>query len=387
MFYIPGFDPFPPRRYRELYRTQSRAQAQISGYQVTLSAQRADGHRFGWSVQGVFGEHHVISDFTVLEWSDLVKSSMSNGIFATYRQLVKTALIYGTSGALFDIMRLRRGPVLAALYPVAMLVVRLVLALAVAYGVASAIYPWAGAFAGVAIGLVWPILALFQRSDGRLFAYYLMHDYAHTAQGRGAYDPALQQRLAEFRSDIEQALSDPHWDEVLVVGHSSGVHLGVSVLAQIDTALQGRLSFLSLGHVVPMVAFLPQAQQLRADLHDLARRDGLVWVDVTAPGDACSFGLCDPVAVSGQGGQDQKWPLVISAAFRNTLSKQRLSYLRFRFFQRHFQYLCAFDYPQGFDYFGITAGPWTLGDYFAGRSPSPQRITRAATRHRDRGRR
>jgi len=230
-------------------------------------------------------------------------------------------------------------------------------------------------------------LALFQRSDGRLFAYYLMHDYAHTAQGRGAYDTALQQRLAAFRTDIEQALSDPHWDEVLVVGHSSGVHLGVSLLAQIDSVPQGRLSFLSLGHVVPMVAFLPQAHQLRADLHDLARSDRLVWVDVTAPGDACSFGLCDPVAVSGQGGQGQKWPLVISAAFRNTLSDQQLSYLRFRFFQRHFQYLCAFDYPQGYDYFGTTAGPWTLGDYFAGRRPSPQRINRVATRHTDRGRR
>jgi hypothetical protein len=174
---------------------------------------------------------------------------------------------------------------------------------------------------------------------------------------------------------------------VLVVGHSSGVHLGVSLLAQIDSVPQGRLSFLSLGHVVPMVAFLPQAHQLRADLHDLARSDRLVWVDVTAPGDACSFGLCDPVAVSGQGGQGQKWPLVISAAFRNTLSDQQLSYLRFRFFQRHFQYLCAFDYPQGYDYFGTTAGPWTLGDYFAGRRPSPQRINRVATRHTDRGRR
>ena len=148
VFYIPGFDPFPPRRYRELYRKQSQVQAQISGYQITLSAQRGDSHHFGWSVQGVFGDHRVHSDFTVLEWSDLVKSSMSNGIFATYRQLVKTALIYGTSGALFDIMRLRRGPVLAALYPVAMLVVQLAVALAVANGVASAVYPWAGAYAG-----------------------------------------------------------------------------------------------------------------------------------------------------------------------------------------------------------------------------------------------
>jgi hypothetical protein len=29
VFYIPGFDPFPPRRYRELYRTESQEQARI----------------------------------------------------------------------------------------------------------------------------------------------------------------------------------------------------------------------------------------------------------------------------------------------------------------------------------------------------------------------
>lgn len=387
VFYIPGFDPFPPRRYRELYRKQSQIQAAISNYHITQSTPDSPGHRFGWSVHGTFSGHQVHSDFTVLEWSDLVKSSMSNGIFATYRQMVNTAWIYISTGALFDIMQLRRGPVLAALYPIAMLVVQLLLAIALAYGAVALVQPWIGWLSWAAMGLIWPVLGVFQRIDGRLFAYYLMHDYAHTAQGYGAYDRALQQRLDSFRADIEQALADPKWDEVLVIGHSSGAHLAVSVLAPLIRGHHGdrRLSFLSLGHVVPMVAYLPQAQQLRADLYDLSRSDRLVWVDVTAPGDACSFALCDPVAVCGQGGDDQKWPLVISAAFRNTLSPQRLSYLRFRFFQRHFQYLCAFDNPRGYDYFDITAGPVGLSDYFADRQSSPQRITRAATRYANGG--
>ena len=32
VFYIPGYDPIHPRRYRELYRTKSAVQAEISGY-------------------------------------------------------------------------------------------------------------------------------------------------------------------------------------------------------------------------------------------------------------------------------------------------------------------------------------------------------------------
>ena len=52
-------------------------------------------------------------------------------------------------------------------------------------------------------------------------------------------------------------------DEVLVVGHSSGAHLAVSILADlIREGLPRRppaLAFLSLGQVVPMVSFLPEA--------------------------------------------------------------------------------------------------------------------------------
>ena len=36
VFHIPGYDPMHPRRYRELYRTESAAQAQISGYELSL---------------------------------------------------------------------------------------------------------------------------------------------------------------------------------------------------------------------------------------------------------------------------------------------------------------------------------------------------------------
>ena len=81
-----------------------------------------------------------------------------------------------------------------------------------------------------------------------------------------------------------------------------------------------------------MVSFLPQASELRADLKQLGNSDAVTWVDVTAPGDGCAFALCDPVAVSGQGDGTQPWPLVLSAAFTQTLSDLRWRALRWRFF-------------------------------------------------------
>ena len=64
---------------------------------------------------------------------------MSLGIVASYWSLAKTAWIYIRSGTLFDLMTLRKGPIIAALYPVGFLILQLLFALLVAYGIAQLI--------------------------------------------------------------------------------------------------------------------------------------------------------------------------------------------------------------------------------------------------------
>ncbi len=387
VFYIPGYDPIPPRRYRELYRKEGGAQAAISGYDLTILPWRPpDG--FGWAAATVTDGVPARAEIEVLVWSDIVQGSMGRSIPATYAQLMRTAWAYIGSGALFRLMRLRRGPVIAALYPIVALTLQLLLALGVAaalvWGLARLGLPlWLGAGAGA--GAVWAILGRFRAHDGRFFAYYLMHDYAYSARWLGATPPDLAARQRDFADRIHAALRDPGQTEVLVVGHSSGVHIGIEVLTDLIRRLGvppgARLGFLSLGHVVPMVSFLPQAARLRGDLAFLSTREDVTWIDVTAPGDGAAFALCDPVAVSGVAPPDQRWPLVLSAAYSLTLSPERLAAIKWRFFRRHIQYLCAFDRPDWYDYFQITAGPRTLADRFAGRAPSKGRIATPVNRY------
>ena len=130
-----------------------------------------------------------------------------------------------------------------------------------------------------------------------------MQGYTHSAKLRSAYPSELTVRLRQFKEKMPVALTKV-WNEILVVGHSSGAHLTVSVLAELSGDGQLKqatcpLGFLSLGQAVPMVAFLPDAKQMRQDLRDLSKSDDLTWIDVTAPGDGCTFALCDPVAVCG----------------------------------------------------------------------------------------
>ncbi|MDW4551428.1 hypothetical protein R5H32_18915 [Defluviimonas sp. D31] len=392
VFYVPGYDPFHPRRYRELYRTESTAQAAVSGFEIAMAGKAGRGH--GWQVSAKIEGHKIAAEIEVLVWSDIVRESMGHGIFATYLQLARTVRAYVGSGAIFRLVRLRKGPSIAALFPVVVLLAQLALAMLAGWGGArlcAAVLATAGLPEAIgwlaAPALLWAVLWRFRKADGQIYAYYLMHDYAFTAQNGGAMPAALEVRLAEFSERIAAALVED-WDEVLVVGHSSGAHLAVSVLA--DVIRSGRvpangpaLGFLSLGHVVPMAAFLPRARRLRGDLAYLSARDELTWVDVTAPGDGCAFALCDPVSVCGVAPEGKRWPLVISAAFTQTLSPERWSALRWRFFRLHFQYLCAFDRPGDYDYFQITAGPRTLAARFRNRTPSKSRIEAPLNRFRD----
>ncbi|NRB01116.1 MAG: hypothetical protein HRU32_15120 [Rhodobacteraceae bacterium] len=385
VFYIPGFDPHPPRRYRELYRTEAAKQAQISDYKITQEKPRSDSA--DWVVHGAIEDRETYAALKVLPWADIAREQLKSGLWTSWKALAQMAYTYLGTGTFRRLSWLRKGPVLAGLYPVAMLLAQALLAL-VAAMIAGSIFGallWSGAGWIVGLPIFVAVLRWFERRDGKFFAHYLIRDYAYTASQNGAYPEELSARLKAFEEEIAKALTTDA-DEVLVVGHSSGAHLAVSVVADLIRA--GRvpangpeLSLLTLGQAIPMVSFLPDATRLRGDLQYLSTRDEMVWIDVSAPSDGCCFALCDPVAVTGVSVEDSHWPLVLSAAFTKTLTEESLADMRWRYFRRHFQYICAFDTPGDYDYFKITAGPQTLGQRFAHRKPSVSRIDVPASRY------
>jgi hypothetical protein len=73
VFYIPGYDPFHPRRYRELYRKEGGEQARISGYTIDLKPKKTKGP-YGWHAAGMIDGQRTEADIEVLVWSDIVSS-------------------------------------------------------------------------------------------------------------------------------------------------------------------------------------------------------------------------------------------------------------------------------------------------------------------------
>lgn len=397
VFYIPGFDPFPARRYREIYRSEGARQAALSGYALAMVPRGAGATGYGWAVATTIGGQAAEADVEVLVWDDIVQARMQPGLLGIYRVMLQTIWVYFATGATWGLIRVRIGPFIAGFYPITVLLAQLALALAAGWALwrglvwAGGAHPaahLAGALAGVLAG--WAVLEGGRRADGRLFARYLMFDLAQAALHRGGFGADLEGRLDRFAERVARA-RDEAVDEVLVVGHSSGAALAVAVVARALRMQAGGapLALLTLGQVIPLHSFLPEARSLRRDLHDLSLAEGLTWLDVSAPGDGGSFGLADPVAISGVRPPGARWPRVVSAAFRRTLAPATFARLRWRFYALHFQYLRAFDGPgrtaDDYDYFDITAGPRPLAARLAGRGDSPQTIRRVFSPWRDMG--
>ncbi len=387
VFYISGFDPMGPRRYRELYRAEGAVQAEISDYELDverlpLSEQR--NHR--WRAAYARGFDRTEAEFEFLGWDDIVRHSIRPSLLYVYSLMFKTFWIYLSSGAIRSMRRLRSGPLIAGLGPAALMLFYLVYAGMIATATTALLTgpiaaPMAAGLLGGACAFV---LAMYGTLlfEEQMMIYFMVNDLGYSAKDGGAYPEPLSRRLDEFCERIAAAVETGDFDEVLVVGHSSGAQLAVSAVARyMDRhGLQDgdRLNLLTLGQSIAMTSFLPGADELRADLARIADEPRVFWLDVTAPGDGACFALTDPSANCRADGRPVQAlnPVVISAAFNQTMEPSDLKRYRWRLLRMHFQYLCAFARPKFFDYFLVTAGPLSLSTRYARRDCSPSMVCR-----------
>lgn len=372
VFYISGFDPLGPRRYRELHRSEGALQAEISGYDFALKGlPRGADRTYRWQTR--IGETRA--EFEFLAWDDIVRHSIRPSLLYVYSLMFRTFWAYHSSGAIRAMLKLRSGPLIAGLVPAAVMLFYLIYAtmtaLALGFLGAQLAGIWAAIPAAVA-GFALTMLAT-RFFEEQMMVYFMVNDLGYTAVAGGAYPERISDRLDQFAGAIREAAADPDIDEVLVVGHSSGAQLAVTAISRAlrDAGPEARISLLTLGQSIAMLSFLRGADELRADLARVADDARVFWLDVTAMGDGACFALTDPVASCRARGRVGESPVVLSAAFSETMDPGEIRRYRWRFMRLHFQYLCAFRRPGAFDYFQITGGARSLRARFRGRRSSP----------------
>ena len=385
VYYISGFDPQGPRRYHQLYRSESQTQAEISGYEIDVGRldYEAGGTAAAWTATLRQGGEVSEAEIVMLRWDDIARAWMRKSLPATYLLMAKTFWRYVASGAFAALCRIRMLSTFVGMFPVVVMLAYLTTAtLLGVYAVralaAASDLPWP-VMAPAFIIVFYGVFRITRLIDDRTLVYYLMCDFGFTAAEAEGEAPEIDERVEAFAERIFADWSANDCDEVLIVGHSSGGSYAAAIAARIvdrgaDKRKGPHLSFLTLGQTIPMLSFLPGATRLREELRTLGRSDAIDWIDVSSPADGGCYALTDAVAVSGVAPpmRERRNPKVISATFWDAISPEKREEIRNRWFRIHIQYLCAFDRPKDFDYFLVTAGPVRLADRFAARRESPQ---------------
>jgi len=378
VLYLSGFDPQGPSHYHALYAEQAALQSKVSGDRIDVGPRQRAGRNAAWDVrwQGADGGEPVDTRYEFLRWDDIVRQHWPRGQMRLLAVTASTTARLLANGSLWRILQTSWPAFLALSLPASLLLGILVALLglgALAWWVGTQTASWLGV--ALAVAGIWPLRAWAQRAQAKVQMAWLMRSASVVLQQARGRLPALEERLDQFAMRLCELVDAPDIDEVLVVGHSSGAVLAVSVVARAlrgDAQLLQRpasLSLLTLGECIPLLSYQPEAGSFRQELGVLRAVLDLNWIDVTAPPDGCCFALIDPTDVCEDGLPDaarrSAGPKRVSPRFAQCFPPERYQAVRRDKYRCHFQYLMAVEVPGTYDYFALSAGPRWLADSFA----------------------
>lgn len=376
VFYLSGFDPRGPAFYRRLYASESASQSAVNGMALAIG-ERSKPSKLSsaWTIQATVAGQAVETRYEFLRWDDLIRKYWERNELRVILDYCRVYAMCIANGMFGHVLKTAWPPFLAAVVPLLLILAALGLATAAGWGAgravtASSLPGWLGWAAG--LGAFVGVMQLARMAERRMNSFWLVRIYSFTRKQCNAQLDDLEERLDGFARQLVAQASAAQDDEILLVGHSTGSIMAVSVLAralQLDPALASRgprISLLTLGQCIPILSFLPKAQRFRGELARVAHADSIDWVDVTAPTDGACFALVDPVAATGITRPDnaEPRPKLLSARYATLFTPQTYARMRRDWYRHHFQYLMAGEKAGDYDYFAITAGNQTLGERF-----------------------
>ena len=388
VFYISGFDPNGPSRYRKLYSEGAREQAAFSDVTIEVGARKKiDQHAVEWTVNycrpGTPATGQPLSatetHYVFPRWDDIVRDYWWHENWRQLPDLVNTTWHYLRSGALWKISRQRWNGFVSIFAPFLLLITLMPGLLMHAWAVwkfASALVSGkAMVESAVALALVTTLALLWAYWARRHWHnQWILRGYSFVRRMATGRVPALDVRIDHMADMVCRQAAKGEDDEILVVGHSVGTILAVSVLArafQRDPQLAERgagIALVTLGHCTPLLSNLPAASAFRDELHALAQRTDFHWVDFSDTLDDYSFAGVDPVLAAGSLSARPDHPQMRPSEFSRLFEPGPFAKPRMGVFGIHQQYLCPSQPGHPYDYWALTAGPLSLAERFPPRA-------------------
>lgn len=370
VFYISGFDPRGVQAYYRLFAEQCAKQAALTAAAITIGPRRNRGILSStWETSHDTRDGLVNTTFEFLRWDDIVRRHWHGGYGKLFWLGLKTywlCIAPGNQGYLARLRKLSGWNFVLGISPAIMLLlVPLLAVLAALVGhQLGKFLPFPAPWPSLALAILCTAATLGAAMwlEQRASIGWLLRSFGFLREYSTGGVAEFDQRIDAFARHLVSYIQSADDDEVILVGHSSGANIAVSVLAkalELDPQMlheKPQVCLLTLGATIPLQGLIPWAHDFRRQLAQLAANRDLPWVDISSPHDIASFALHNPVTASGVtlDGHPAQRPLVVSGAFGEVLTPQTLSKLKYNVFRMHFQYLMAGERFRANNYFAIT---------------------------------
>ncbi len=379
VFYLAGFDIIGPRFYHLLLRRGLAKDSALHGrtYRMVEVPSRQPAART-WQVSTEDRGTPVDVSYFLLTPHEHIAPSYRNNALHAARSFVEVGYAYLRHGVLKRMVMFSWKTALVFLYVMSLLAAFFLV------GFGGALLPLALLPVNVSLVLMLACgliagLATLQLGlcfDKRTFANFLLSSMSLSVRHTTGHRPDLDRSIDEYARCIIDLGAASRWNEILIVGHSSGTIMAVDVMAQIlarsRLAFETRLSLLTLGSTDGIATYFRRAARQRAAFAQVAASRDVKWVEYYSPFDFVCFGRADPlvaaaIALDGRA----HGPIKRMLDLNDFYSPGRMRSLGFNLFERHFDYLKAGDRISDYSYFRLVCGAQTLDDRVAADAALP----------------
>lgn len=346
VFYLGGFDPRSPKYYYSLFKKNALKTSALAGKKADISSMKQD-ESFEISCDDTQINYHF------LPWHDVVKENFVKNSF----DLFSVMLIYARFCAqpLLRTYKHSHMQLIGALYPFFYVLFTYALLFCALYFLLKS-FDFSLEFCALGVLLLVLGAKIIFWLGSKIHVFWLLGIYIFClkyAQGK-----IPDEKITSFAERILEALKQNQNRadyEVLVLSHSVGTILAISVLAKVIELAKAQnidisaLRLVMLGSCIPLVSFHNCCEFYKEQMRVLAS-SRIPCYDLSSKIDGACFPLFNYAKALNISAPNLEF---LSVRFFKIYSPKTYKKIRYAWYKVHFLYLMATEIKGGYDFFGI----------------------------------